>query len=381
MDSEAILKQLNCDYGVGYIRAFMKNKSPEYILKEYVQGNLNPCAAYRLLPFFYIKKMYDDIKQDGIYFYQNLISGDELTLLESIQINYLNKKLMNEYEAMRGNRGELKREKEGQQRKFDECVRLQGFIGEIEKKLTVANLKNYGIGIPKPSEGQLKVLKTKIPEYFDSEDMRLNYNFYFMYMKEYVNFLVIQHAYFIEWCDERLKELGDSTQQEDVDEIDDASTEPYDEDDEPDIDEPKVVVDQEKIAAGNKKKMILQKSFLDVKPFNFVTYLKYISGLMYVDNMVQSSRYTSKDIDAVMSRQIFGPNAVINVEEFLPYFYEVILGQQRTPAQINKYVAKYNTRYYDMMQKIYMKYVNDKYVPHKVWDDVVEEIQFIGGYT
>lgn len=201
------LKELNETSGYRQIRTIMLQQTQESILRNFHEGRINPCAAYRLLPFDFITQIYSQIEQLGVDSYINLISGEELTLFESLQIHALNNEITNTFEPIQNDVNALTVKRNKQQEMYNMYTKIAELIGELEQSLNVKFLREYGIGKLSPSDGQLKKLKEfkDVKEYFDSQNLRLNYNFYFMYMKELINFRVMKSAALLEWCEEFLK--------------------------------------------------------------------------------------------------------------------------------------------------------------------------------
>ena len=129
---------------------------------------------------------------------------------------------------------------------------------------------------------------------------------------------------------------------------------------------------QDKEVAKQQKIKEITQYYQDNKSFQ--TFVNYISALLYLDDV---SRYTRNDIREIRMTQLFTIPSVLNIGEFLTFFYK-FKHVNKTKTEINNILGKYYGWYLNLLEKLYRKYEDPNFNITKLPDANNEDFLIIG---
>lgn len=143
-------------------------------------------------------------------------------------------------------------------------------------------------------------------------------------------------------------------------------------------------ISNSEIKIGTDKLSIIEKKKNEIRDYyqknkSFHNFLNYILSLIYLEN---SQLYTAKEIKDIKINHMFLDSIVINIQEFLTFFYtkgQKYISYPRTGRKenIEKNIDEYQTRYNVLLQRLYKKYEDHDFEVLEVNDSEVDNIQFL----
>jgi hypothetical protein len=96
---------------------------------------------------------------------------------------------------------------------------------------------------------------------------------------------------------------------------------------------------------------------------SFPAFVAGIDTLLYLDNMIESDRYTLEDIKTWDYKKNLnaGMSRIIEKRKWLEKIYRDILSQSITDEKIDAIIDRYQTWFYVLLKRIYKKYFDSEY--------------------
>ena len=108
------------------------------------------------------------------------------------------------------------------------------------------------------------------------------------------------------------------------------------------------------------KKLDEVNVFASQQPQSFVNFMCKLAAELYLDNMLNSDRYITADIDSLDIEKQWSDDVVVDGEDGCRYFYSQYVppNERKSAQEIQKLLDKYvNSREY-LFQLLYRKYIN-----------------------